>query len=294
MTSEAQLQQQFIQESEEPGDDQLRQVLAQSVLETRHDPTETPHTASSVPAAPVQQEVSQAPTQPDPPTMMTPEEMSQARETLRVVSDEFVQLSCKMVHAVNYTHKDMLRMQALQLIAFECRQKIGIAPETPAPTPEEPQDSSRASAPKRRADEQSGREQGVKLWFVEARHPSREREALPNRLANCPSDSIASIFNKGVEDLSSSVPSSAGITPTSIRSTFQGSATALPTDQFMQELSVSPSGTQVLILSDPRRAAMIGDIKEKLKRTQSSKSAPPPKGTDATARSTPSSLEELD
>ena len=132
----------------------------------------------------------------------------------------------------------------------------------------------------------------MKLRPVEATHPPRERDALPNRLASCPSDAIASIFSKGVEDLSSSVPSSAGITPTSFPSTFQGSATALPTDQFMQELSVSPPGTQVLIPSDPRRAAMIGDIKEKLKKTKSSKSAPPPKRGDAA--STPSSLEEMD
>ena len=89
---------------------------------------------------------------------MTPEELSQARETLRVVSDELVELNRRTVHAVNFTNKDLLRIQALQPIAFECRQKIGIAPETPAPTPGEPQASSRVSAPKRRTDEQGGRE----------------------------------------------------------------------------------------------------------------------------------------
>ena len=38
---------------------------------------------------------------------------------------------------------------------------------------------------------------------------------------------------------------------------------------------MSPPGTQVLLSTDPRRAEVIGDIKEKLKRTQTSKSAPP-------------------
>ena len=134
----------------------------------------------------------------------------------------------------------------------------------------------------------------MKHRTTEASHPVREREALPNMLANLPMESIANIFNKGVEELSSSVPSSAGRTPTSIPLAFQGSASALPTDQAIQEAGDSPAGTQVLSPTDPRTAALIVGIKERLKRTKASQSAPPPRGGDATARSTPSSLEEMD
>ena len=67
--------------------------------------------------------------------------------------------------------------------------------------------------------------------------------------------------------LSSSVPSSAGKTPPSIQSTFQGSAASLPTGQLIQELDVSPSGAHFLLPTGPRKAALIGDIKEKLNRT---------------------------
>ena len=223
---------------------------------------------------------------------MTPEELAKAQELLKVVSDELADLNYKMGHTVEFTQQGMARMQELQPIAFACRQKIGLAQAKPAQPPTEAADAPRVGTAKRRTDEQGAREQGVKLRPSEAKHPPREREALPNRLAAVPSESIANIFNKSVEDLSSSVPSSAGRTPPSTRSTFQGSASSLPTGQAMQELSVSPPGTQVLLPSDPKKAALIGEIKFKLQRTKLSQSTPPPRREDA--RSTPSSLDALD
>ena len=74
----------------------------------------------------------------------------------------------------------------------------------------------RSTIGKRRSDEQ-----GV-------RDPVRDRDALPSRVASLPPQST--IFKKGAEELSSSVPSSAGETTPSIPATFQGSAAALPTD----------------------------------------------------------------
>ena len=97
------------------------------VLETRHDLTETPNTggsaASSCPAIPVDTGVSQASnTSP----MMTSEELAQAQELLKAVSDELADLNYRMGHAVEFTQQDMERMQVLQPIAFECRQKVGL------------------------------------------------------------------------------------------------------------------------------------------------------------------------
>ena len=128
------------------------------------------------------------------------------------LGEELDDLHYRLRSAVRFTRQDFERMEGLQRV-FECRQKIGLSQDTPAQTPTEEADPHRPSATKQRPDEQGAREHGVKHRPTDAIHPQREREALPNRLADIPSGSIASIFNKSAEDLSSSVPSSAGKTP---------------------------------------------------------------------------------
>ena len=95
------------------------------------------------------------------------------------------------------------------------------------------------------------------------------------------------MFNKGVEEVVSSDPSSATRTPTSIPVTFQESASRLPTEQEAIQISGDPAKPQVLL------PALASDIRSKLA-TQSSRSVPPPKSGDGTAGSTPSSLEGMD
>ena len=60
----------------------------------------------------------------------------------------------------------------------------------------EANEPSRVITGKRRTDEQGTREQGVKLRPSEATHPLRERDALPNRVASLPAQSIATILIK--------------------------------------------------------------------------------------------------
>ena len=275
-------------------DEQLKQVLAQSVLETQHDPTETPNTggsaASSSPAGPV---VDQSQGQSDTPPFMTKEELAKAQELFRLVSDELADLHSRMRSDVNFTKKDMDRMAYLQPIAFECRQRIGLV-KPPTQPSEEEADSSKNITARRRTHDQGIREKGVKHRTIEASRPEPGKEVVSNRSTNCPLEEIANIFNKGVEDLSSFVPSSAGKTPTSIPVTFQGSASALPMDQPVVEASGKPAQPQVVLPSDPRTATLITSLKEKLKKAKPAQSTPTSKSGDATARSTPSSFEDMD
>ena len=101
------------------------------------------------------------------------------------------------------------------------------------------------------------------------------------------------MFHKGVEEVVSSDPSSATRTPTSIPMTFKESASGLPTEQEAMQISGEPAKQQVLLPTDPRSAVLASDIRSKLGK-KSSQSVPPPKSGDATARSTPSSFEDLD
>ena len=138
----------------------------------------------------------------------------------------------------------------------------------------------------------------MKHRTTDVSRPEYEKEVGTKQSTNRPLEEIASIFNKGVEELSSSVPSSAGKTPTSIPVTFQGSASALPAEQLTTEVSEKASGEpvqpRVVHPSDPRTASLISSIREKLKQSQTAQSTPTPKSGEASARSTPSSLHNLD
>ena len=142
---------------------------------------------------------------------------------------------------------------------------------------------------KRRTDDQGSREKGAKHRTISASHRgSTSQDKLKSTF-----DNIVDMFNKGVEEVVSSDPSSATRTPTSIPMTFQESASRLPTEQEAIQISGDPAKPQVLLPTDPRSATLASDIRSKLA-TQSNRSVPPPKSGDGTAGSTPSSLEGMD
>ena len=101
------------------------------------------------------------------------------------------------------------------------------------------------------------------------------------------------MFNKGVEEVTSSGPLSAAKTPTSIPMTFQESASRLPMEQEAIQISGSPAQPQVLPPTDPRSAALASTIRSKLNK-RTGQSEPPPKSGEPTAGSTPSSFEDMD
>ena len=77
-------------------------------------------------------------------------------------------------------------------------------------------------------------------------------------------NSIVEMFNKSAEDVSSSVPSSAGRTTPSIPTTFQASIVSLPTEEQVMEQSGIPAQQKVLLPTDPRSAKLASDIRSKI------------------------------
>ena len=77
-------------------------------------------------------------------------------------------------------------------------------------------DPSKNVSVKRRTKDQGTREKGVKHRTTDAPRPAPGKDADAKQSPSCSLEEIANIFNKGVEELSSSVPSSAEKTPTSI------------------------------------------------------------------------------
>ena len=151
-----------------------------------------------------------------------------------------------------------------QLIAY--RKQIGILEQSQALSSGGTQP--KGVTAKRRTDDQGSREKGAKHRTISASHQgSTSQDKLKSTF-----DNIVDMFNKGVDEVVSSDPSSATRTPTSIPMTFKESASAKP---------------QVLAPSDPRTAALASEIPSKLKKTTSDQSTP--KSGDGTAGSTPSS-----
>ena len=150
---------------------------------------------------------------------------------------------------------------------------------------------------KKRTKDQGIREREVKPRTTDASRSVPGMEVGTQQSTNRPLEEIANIFNKGVEELSSSPPSSAGRTPTSIPVMFEGSASALPAQQLITEVTKEggkPIQPRVVHPSDPRTAILIFSIKEKLKKSQTDPKTPTPKSGEATARSTPSSWGDMD
>ena len=99
-------------------DHQLKQALARSVVDIQHDPPDTPNTggsaASSVPSESV---VDQPQQQSGASPLMTKEQFAQAQELFRLVTEELTNLQSRMIKDVNFTQKDVDRINYLQPIA---------------------------------------------------------------------------------------------------------------------------------------------------------------------------------
>ena len=102
---------------------------------------------------------------------------------------------------------------------------------------EEETDPSKNAPVKKRTKDQGIREKGVKHRTTDASRPEPGKDAGAKQSPSRSLEEIANIFNTGSGGIELiSVPSSAGKTPTSIPVTFQGSASALPTEQSTSEV----------------------------------------------------------
>ena len=183
-------------------DDQLQIALKLSAQEVQRDPTETPNTGGSAASSSPSGFAGAQPQQtPGTPTLRTPEELAIAQARFRRVSDELFELQDK-IRGVNCTQEDLDRVEMLQpqMIAF--RKQIGILEQSQALSSEGTQP--KGVTAKRRTDDQGVRERGAKHRTMGATHKGTTKEKSQSIY-----DNIADVFQKGVEEVVSSGPSSA-------------------------------------------------------------------------------------
>ena len=283
--SEAEVQDQSRSTGDDPDDEAYRMALEQSKREMFHDPTETPDTGGSAASAnPSIESTPQAQLQSEKQSSISKTELTKVQALFQKACDEVEALQHRM-RGATFTMQDMERLEYLQPIVVQLRKQMGLL-KAKAQTAEE--SSQPAVTTKRRTDDQGMREKGAKHRTLAASPKDLDAEDKQKKF-----ESIADMFDKGIEEVSSSVPSSAGRTTPSIPIIFQSSVSALPTEQQVIEQSGIPAKQTVLLPSDPRSAQLASDIRNKFEKK--SKSTPPPKSGDGTARSTPSSgFGELD
>ena len=216
---------------------------------------------------------------------MSKEELTRTQALFKLVCDEVEELQRRM-RGADFTTQDMERLEYLQPIVLQYRKKMGLL-EARVQASEEGSQQAKGVTTKRRTDDQGTREKGAKHRTLAASPKGSGVEEKQMKF-----DSIVDMFNKSVEEVSSSVPSSAGRTTPSIPATFQASVSSLPTEQQAMEQSGIPAQQTVLLPSDPRLAKLASDIRSKFEKKR--QSVPPPKSGEKTTVSTPSSLEGMD
>ena len=203
--SEAQMQGRSGGIGDDLEDEHLQLALAQSAREIQHDPTETPNTGgSAASSSPSGQLGDQSQQQFATPTLRTKEELATVQELFRKVSDELMDLQARM-RTVNFSKQDIDRLEYLQPMAIEYRRQTGIIKQSQGQLPDGNADQSKSVTAKRRTDDQGIRDKGAKHRTIGASHQGSVSQDKSNKSSF---DNIVDIFNKGTEDLSSSVPSS--------------------------------------------------------------------------------------
>ena len=183
-----------------------------------------------------------------------------------------------------FTTQDMERLEYLQPIVIQYRKQMGLL-EAKAQAAEE--SSQQGVTTKRRTDDQGLREKGTKHRTIGATHHGTTSDGRPKSSFY----DIGGMFQKGVEEVVSSDPSSATRTPTAIPLTFKESVAGLPTEEEVR-YSGGESASPGLSPMDPRSAKLASDIRSKFEKK--SQSTPPLQCGEKTTASTPSSREGMD
>ena len=283
--SEGQVQSQSRGTEDDLEDEEYRMAVEQSKREMFHDPTETPDTGGSAASAnPSLESTPQAQSQPEDQSSISKKQLTKIQALFKRACDEVEALQQKMPGAA-FTTQDMDRLEYLQPIVVQYRKQMGLL-EAKAQAAEE--SSQQGVTTKRRTDDQGMREKGTKHRTIGATHHGTTSDGRP-KSSFC---DIGDMFQKGVEEVVSSDPSSATRTPTPIPLTFKESASGLPTEEEVRHSGGDSANSLGLSPTDPRSAKLASDIRSKS--GKKSQSTPTQKRGEKTTASTPSSLEELD
>ena len=278
--SEAQVQDLSRDPDDDMPDDDLRRAMELSKQQMHHDPTETPDTGGS--AASAGPSVASTPKERSSPgdeSSMTKQQLSKVQAMFNQACTEVEGLLAKM-RDPSFTTEDMKRLEFLQPVVNQCRKQMGLLQAKAKAESSQP-----VATTKRRTDDQGSREKSAKHRTLETTHQGTTGDGR----TMSPSENIGEMFQKGVQEVPSSSPSSAA-TPTPIPVVFEQAASGLPTGDESKPSEADPSKPLSLPPTDPRSQKLASDIRrqvEKLKKTDQKPT--PPKSGSGTARSTPSS-----
>ena len=283
--SEAQVQDLSRDDDEDIPDEDLRRAMELSKQQMHNDPTETPDTGGSAASAGPSMESTPKERSPQgDEASMTKNQLSKVQAQFNQACTEVERLLAKM-RDPSFTTEDMKRLEFLQPVVNQCRKQMGLL-QAKAKAKAAEESSQQVATTKRRTDDQGSRERSAKHRTLETTHQGTTSDGG----SKSPHGNIGELFKKGVQEVHSSSPSSAAMTPTPIPVMFEQAPSGLPTGEESQPREADPSKPLSLPPSDPRSMKLASDIRrqvEKLKKTDQRPT--PPKSGSGTARSTPSS-----
>ena len=279
--SEAQVQDLSRDADDDIPDDDLRRAMELSKQQMHHDPTETPDTGGS--AASAGPSIASTPKERSPQgdeSSMTKKQLSKVQAMFNQACTEVEGLLAKM-RDPSFTTEDMKRLEFLQPVVNQCRKQMGLLQAKAQAESSQP-----VATTKRRTDDQGSREKSAKHRTVETTHQGTTGDGR----TKSPSENIGELFQKGVQEVPSSSPSSAARTPTPIPVVFEQAASGLPTGEESKPSEADPSKPLSLPPTDPRSMQLASDIRRQVEKLKKAEQKPtPPKSGSGTARSTPSS-----
>ena len=259
----------------------LRRAMELSKQQMHHDPTETPDTGGS--AASAGPSMASTPKERSPQgddSSMTKKQLSKVQARFNQACTEVEGLLAKM-RDPSFTTEDMKRLEFLQPVVNQCRKQMGLLQAKAQAESSQP-----VATTKRRTDDQGSREKGAKHRTLETTHQGTTGEGR----TKSPSENIGELFQKGVQEVPSSSPSSAARTPTPIPVVFEQAASGLPTGEESNPSEADPSKPMSLPPTGPRSLKLASDIRRQVEKLKKADQKPtPPKSGSGTARSTPSS-----